>query len=64
MYIYYIEVLYINLILYLLFNMGFSKILANARFSKDWQESVRTFFNQPGHKLRRRQTRAAKAKRF
>ena len=43
--------------------MGFSKILPNVHLNKDWQEKVRTFFNQPGQKLRRRKLRQAKAKR-
>lgn len=41
--------------------MGFSKILANVHLNKDWQETTRTFFNQPGKKLRRRKVRQAKA---
>jgi large subunit ribosomal protein L13e len=44
--------------------MGFSSRLSTARFNKDWQEKVKTFFNQPGTKLRRRKVRAAKAKRL
>jgi large subunit ribosomal protein L13e len=43
--------------------MGFSKVLPNVHLNKDWQENVKTFFNQPGKKLRRRKIRAAKAKR-
>ena len=43
--------------------MGFSKVLANVHLNKDWQEKTRTFFNQPGKKLRRRKLRQAKAKR-
>ena len=42
--------------------MGFSKVLANVHLNKDWQEKTRTFFNQPGKKLRRRKLRQAKAK--
>ena len=42
--------------------MGFSKMLPNVHLNKDWQEKVKTFFNQPGKKLRRRKIRAAKAK--
>jgi len=38
-------------------------MLPNVHLNKDWQEKVRTFFNQPGQKLRRRKIRAAKAKR-
>ena len=41
--------------------MSFSKMLVNARLNKDWQEKVKTFFNQPAKKLRRRKIRAAKA---
>ena len=44
--------------------MGFSKVLSNVHLAKDWQEKVRTFFNQPQRKLRRRKLRAAKAKRL
>ena len=44
--------------------MGFSKHLPNVHLNKDWQEKVRTFFNQPAKKLKRRKTRAAKAKRI
>ena len=44
--------------------MGFSKVLANVHLNKDWQEGVKTFFDQPGKKLRRRKLRAAKAKRL
>lgn len=44
--------------------MGFSSHLANAKFNKDWQEKVRTFFNQAGKKLRRRKLRSLKAKRL
>lgn len=42
--------------------MGFSSMLPNVHLNKDWQEKVKTFFNQPGKKLRRRKIRAAKAK--
>lgn len=44
--------------------MGFSKVLPNVHLAKDWQEKVRTFFNQPAKKLKRRQARSAKAKRL
>lgn len=44
--------------------MGFSKVLPNVHLNKDWQEKVKTFFNQPGKKLRRRKLRAAKAKKL
>jgi large subunit ribosomal protein L13e len=35
--------------------------LPNAHFRKDWQLRVKTWFDQPGRKLRRRQNRAKKA---
>merc|ERR1712080_251455 len=35
----------------------------NAHFHKDWQNYVKTWFNQPARKDRRRKTRAAKAAR-
>lgn len=38
-------------------------MLSNVHLNKDWQENVKTFFNQPGKKLRRRKIRVAKAKR-
>ncbi|KAF8303305.1 ribosomal protein L13e [Clavulina sp. PMI_390] len=43
--------------------MGFGKnnVLHRNHFRKDWQRRVRTWFDQPGRKLRRRNTRAAKA---
>jgi len=41
--------------------MGFSKVLPNVHLNKDWQEKVKTFFNQPAKKLQRRKQRAAKA---
>lgn len=44
--------------------MGFSKTLSNVHLNKDWQEKVKTFFNQPAKKLKRRQVRAAKAKKL
>ena len=44
--------------------MGFSKVLPNVHLNKDWQEKVKTFFNQPAKKLKRRKVRAAKAKRI
>lgn len=37
--------------------------LPNAHFHKDWQRRVKTWFNQPGRKLRRRLTRTRKAAR-
>lgn len=42
--------------------MGFSSVLVRNKFNKDWQEKVKTFFNQAGKKLQRRKRRALKAK--
>ena len=44
--------------------MGFSKVLSNVHLCKDWQEKVKTFFNQPGKKLRRRKLRKARAEKL
>ena len=33
----------------------------NGHFHKDWQSYVKTWFNQPARKIRRRQNRIAKA---
>ncbi|KAI0734464.1 60S ribosomal protein L13 [Fomitopsis betulina] len=43
--------------------MGFkhNNVLHDNHFRKDWQQRVRTWFDQPGRKLRRRQARKAKA---
>ena len=43
--------------------MGFGKnnVLPGNHFRKDWQRHVRTWFDQPGRKLRRRNARKAKA---
>jgi len=43
--------------------MGFAhnNVLHQNHFRKDWQTRVRTWFDQPGRKLRRRQARKAKA---
>lgn len=41
--------------------MGFSKVLPNVHLNKDWQEKVKTFFNQPAKKVQRRKQRVAKA---
>ncbi|KAF9518255.1 hypothetical protein BS47DRAFT_1338528 [Hydnum rufescens UP504] len=43
--------------------MGFGKnnVLHANHFRKDWQRRVRTWFDQPGRKLRRRNARVAKA---
>jgi large subunit ribosomal protein L13e len=39
-----------------------NNVIANAHFKKDWMNRVRTWFNQPARKERRRKARAAKAK--
>jgi len=39
-----------------------NNVVANAHFRKHWQRRVRTWFDQPARKYRRRQTRLAKAK--
>ncbi|KAG5839304.1 hypothetical protein ANANG_G00203610 [Anguilla anguilla] len=39
-------------------------MLLNPHFHKDWQKRVRTWFNQPARKLRRRKARQAKARRI
>ncbi|CAE6422793.1 60S ribosomal protein L13 [Rhizoctonia solani AG-1 IB] len=46
--------------------MGFAhnNVLHGNHFHKDWQRRVRTWFDQPGRKLRRRQARTAKATRL
>ena len=36
-------------------------IIPNAHFHKDWQNRIRTWFNQPARKLKRRKTRQRKA---
>ncbi|TEB35187.1 ribosomal protein L13e [Coprinellus micaceus] len=43
--------------------MGFAhnNVLHQNHFRKDWQRRVRTWFDQPGRKLRRRQARQTKA---
>merc|ERR1711931_119763 len=46
---------------YSLVKMKHNNVLPNAHFHKDWQNRVRTWFNQPGRKKRRRVSRAAKA---
>ncbi|KAF8528013.1 60S ribosomal protein L13 [Hysterangium stoloniferum] len=38
-----------------------NNVLPNGHFHKDWQRRVRTWFDQPGRKLRRRQARKTKA---
>uniref|UniRef100_A0A8C9XZX0 60S ribosomal protein L13 n=1 Tax=Sander lucioperca TaxID=283035 RepID=A0A8C9XZX0_SANLU len=37
-------------------------MLLNPHFHKDWQKRVRTWFNQPARKIRRRKARQAKAR--
>ncbi|KAF7703389.1 60S ribosomal protein L13 [Silurus meridionalis] len=37
-------------------------MILNPHFHKDWQKRVRTWFNQPARKLRRRKARQAKAR--
>jgi len=43
--------------------MGFGKnnVLPGNHFRKDWQRHVKTWFDQPGRKVRRRNARKAKA---
>ncbi|TPX43163.1 hypothetical protein SeMB42_g04833 [Synchytrium endobioticum] len=41
--------------------MRHNNVLPNAHFRKDWQLRVKTWFDQPGRKNRRRQARIAKA---
>merc|ERR1712232_1200033 len=38
-----------------------NNVVPNAHFHKDWENRVRTWFNQPARKLRRRQNRVKKA---
>lgn len=38
-----------------------NNMIPNAHFHKHWQKRIKTWFNQPARKLRRRQTRIAKA---
>jgi large subunit ribosomal protein L13e len=40
-----------------------NNIVPNGHFHKDWQRYVKTWFNQPARKIRRRQNRIAKAAR-
>ena len=40
-----------------------NNIIPNGHFHKDWQKYVKTWFNQPARKIRRRQNRVAKAAR-
>ena len=39
-----------------------NNIIPNAHFHKDWQNRVKTWFNQPARKHRRHQTRVKKAR--
>merc|ERR1712203_1343361 len=41
-----------------------NNLIPNGHFHKDWQNYVKTWFNQPARKFRRRQTRVAKAARI
>merc|ERR1712142_682992 len=41
-----------------------NNIVPNGHFHKDWQNYVKTWFNQPARKIRRRQARVAKAARI
>jgi len=41
-----------------------NNVVPNAHFRKDWQERVKTWFNQPARKLRRRNNRKEKAVRI
>merc|ERR1712232_1369561 len=38
-----------------------NNVVPNAHFHKDWENRVRTWFNQPARKLRRRENRVKKA---
>ena len=40
-----------------------NNLIPNGHFHKDWQNYVKTWFNQPARKFRRRQSRIAKAAR-
>ena len=44
--------------------MKHNNVLANIHFHKDWQNRVRTWFDQPGKKKSRRLARAEKAKKI
>ncbi len=39
-----------------------NNVLPNVHLNKDWQEKVKTWFDQPGRKRRRRLNRLRKAK--
>ncbi|XP_078687640.1 large ribosomal subunit protein eL13-like [Branchiostoma floridae x Branchiostoma belcheri] len=40
-----------------------NNVIPNGHFHKDWQNRVRTWFNQPARKIRRRKARVEKARR-
>ncbi len=42
--------------------MGHNDVIPNAKYNKDWQEKVKTWFDQPGRKRRRRLNRERKAR--
>ena len=44
--------------------MKHNNVIPNIHFRKKWSERVKTWFNQPGKKVRRRTNRAAKAARI
>jgi large subunit ribosomal protein L13e len=44
--------------------MGKNNMLPNAHFHKHWQRRIKTWFDQPARKQRRRQARQAKAARL
>merc|ERR1712212_403632 len=46
------------------FKMKHNNVLPNAHFKKDWQNRVKTWFNQPGRKKTRRVNRQKKALRI
>merc|ERR1711872_325473 len=46
---------------YSIVKMKHNNVLPNAHFHKDWQNRVKTWFNQPGRKKRRRVSRQKKA---
>jgi large subunit ribosomal protein L13e len=39
-----------------------NNVIANTHFKKDWMNRVKTWFNQPARKVRRRKARQEKAK--
>jgi large subunit ribosomal protein L13e len=44
--------------------MKHNQAIQNAHFRKDWQKNIRTWFDQPANKVRRRNARATKAKKL